>query len=79
MDPNVADLLRKHAKYLELQGSRVVCSLNDHSLPATVQAIETFVKYGYACVLGRRHVRAPAVHVNLSVQWQEVRAAQEES
>lgn len=44
MDPKVAVLLRSHADYLEQRGNRVVCSLNDHSLPATVQAIETFVK-----------------------------------
>lgn len=44
MDPKVVNLLRTHADFLELKGSRVVCSLNDHSLPATVQAIQTFVK-----------------------------------
>lgn len=72
MDSQVADLLRAHAKYLQLQGSRVVCSLNDHSLPATVQAIETFVKCGNAYVLSRRNSRACTVIVNLAVQWQEV-------
>lgn len=44
MDPQVADLLRTHAAYLQLRDGRVVCSLNDHSLPPTAQAIETFVK-----------------------------------
>lgn len=45
MDPSVAALLKKHSKYFQEQDNgRIVCTLNGHSLPASRQALETFVK-----------------------------------
>ena len=45
MDPHVVALLSKHKSYLQEEGSgRIVCTLNNHSLPASRQALETFIK-----------------------------------
>lgn len=45
MDPAVTDLLDQHKEYFEVQGNgRLVCILNQHSLPASRQALDTFVK-----------------------------------
>lgn len=50
MDPAVTELLDQHKEYFEVQGNgRLVCILNQHSLPASRQALDTFVngkKYG---------------------------------
>ena len=46
MDPAVTELLDKHKQYFEVQGNgRLVCLLNNHSLPPGRQALETFIKY----------------------------------
>lgn len=45
MDPGVTELLQNHKGYFEVQDNgRLVCTLNKHSLPASHQALETFVK-----------------------------------
>lgn len=44
MDPSVSALLEKHRKYFqEQENGRIVCTLNKHSLPASRQALETFI------------------------------------
>ncbi|DBA89088.1 hypothetical protein WJX77_002600 [Trebouxia sp. C0004] len=44
MDPSVVTLLEKHRKYFkEQENGRIVCTLNNHSLPASRQALETFI------------------------------------
>ena len=45
MDPSVTELLHKHKDYFEVRDNgRLVCMLNEHSLPPSRQALETFVK-----------------------------------
>ena len=45
MDPGVTELLVKHKGYFEVEANgRLVCTLNQHSLPPSRQALETFVK-----------------------------------
>lgn len=52
MDPSVTTLLKKHSDYFQEQDNgRIVCTLNNHSLPASRQALETFVKGQLYCSL----------------------------
>lgn len=45
MDPGVTELLQKHKGFFEVQDNgRLVCTLNEHSLPPSRHALETFVK-----------------------------------
>ena len=45
MDPSVTAILAKHKEYFqEQENGRIVCTLNNHSLPASRQALEAFVK-----------------------------------